>query len=196
MICSARELGSDETGSVIVAVLLILVTLTVIGIWAMNTTILEYQIATNDQLHKIAFTNADSGVFATPKLISKAINESAPQDGTVMGWFGFSFLNGADENHIYRQIMEFDPYDGGTADIGMADTVYNDTISIDIQRLSTEHVKGGGVEFASGAEGIGVGSTGGIEIYYGEDSFGPAPRQSVANVLGTYRKVPKIPGGL
>ncbi|MBC2712470.1 MAG: hypothetical protein HGJ94_16240 [Desulfosarcina sp.] len=191
-----NKMKSDESGSVIIAALLILVTLTILGIWAMNTTTVEYQIASNDQFHKMAFTNADGGVYSTPKLISKAINESSPQDATVMGWFGFTFLNGTDDNTVYDQILGYTAWDGGITDIGLSNNVYNDTIEVDIQRTGQRNVVGGGVEFASGAEGVGVGSTGGVNIFYALDSFGSGPRQSVSNVLAEYRKVLGLPGGL
>ena len=196
MPCFSKNMRSDEQGSVIVAALMILVTLTVFGLWAMRTTIVEYQIATNHQLHKIAFTNADSGVYAVPKLISKSVNESAPQDNTVMGWFGFAYLNAYDEDDIYRQILGYDPWDGGDSDVGMTNDVYNNAIEVDIERSGQGHVVGGGTEFASGAEGIGVGSTGGVNIFYELDSIGSGPRLSASNVFAQYRKVLGIPGGL
>jgi Tfp pilus assembly protein PilX len=193
---SVKKIMADESGSVIVAALLILVTLTLMGIWASKTTVTEYQMASNDQFHKIAFTNADSGVYATPKLVSKAINESAPQDATNMGWFRFSFENGTDASTLYNQILGYAAWDGGTADISMVNTVYNNTIQVDIRRSRQELAPGGGVEFASGAEGVGVGSTGGVNIFYALNSIGPGPRQSVANCNAEYRKVLGLPGGL
>ena len=196
MLASVRNTMSDESGSVIIAAVLILATLTIIGIWAMNTTIIEYQIASNDQFQKIAYTNADSGVYATPKLVSKAINESSPQDATVMGWFGFGFQNGTDASTLYDQILGYTAWDGGITDIGMANNVYNNTTEVDIRRTRQALTPGGGVEFASGAEGVGVGSTGGVDIFYTLDSTGPGPRRSVANVVAEYRKVLGLPGGL
>lgn len=193
---SARNIMSDESGSVIIMAVLILITLTIMGIWASNTTVTEYQIASNDQFHKIAFTNADSGVYVSPKLISKAINESTPQNDTVMGLFGFAFENGTDENALYDQILGYANWDDGITDISMANNVYNETIEVDIRRTRQQLVAGGGVEFASGAEGVGVGSTGGVNIFYTLDSIGPGPRQSVANVRAEYRKVLGLPGGL
>lgn len=193
---SARKILSEESGSVIIAALLILITLTIMGIWASNTTVTEYQIASNDQFHKIAFTNADSGVYVTPKLISKAINESAPQDATVMGLFGFEFGSETDKDELYKQILGYEDWDDGDIDINMVNDAYNDTIEVDIRRTRQQLVAGGGVEFASGAEGVGVGSTGGVNIYYTLDSIGPGPRQSVANVRAEYRKVLGLPGGL
>jgi hypothetical protein len=113
-----------------------------------------------------------------------------------MGWFGFAFENGTNANDLYEQILGYSAWDGGITDISMNSNVYNDTIEVDIRRSRTQHAAGGGVEFASGAEGIGVGSTGGVEIYYALDSTGSGPRQSAANILAEYRKVLGMPGGL
>ena len=52
----------SEQGSVIVVALLVLVILTLLGISASNTSTVELQIAANDQLHRIAFYNADCGI--------------------------------------------------------------------------------------------------------------------------------------
>ena len=42
----------------------------------------------------------------------------------------------------------------------------------DVRRVRTETLAGGGAEFASGAEGLGSGSTGSSAIVFEEDSFG------------------------
>ncbi|BBO87417.1 PilX N-terminal domain-containing pilus assembly protein [Desulfosarcina ovata] len=200
---SIKRMASDESGSVIIAALLILVTLTIMGIWAMNTTTVEYEIATNDQLHKIAFTNADSGVYVVPKLISRTINESTEQTSTELDSFGFSLFDDADGDStndddttdLFNEIMGYDSSDDD-ADISFSAGSYDDTVEVDIERTGQQNVAGGGVEFGSGAEGIGVGSTGGVRILYALDSVGSGPRNSQSNVAATYRKVIGVAGGL
>ena len=69
----------DESGSItIIAAIMVLLIVTLIGISAMNTTTVELQIAGNDQLSRIAFYNADSGVYGIPKIISRIIDTSDP----------------------------------------------------------------------------------------------------------------------
>lgn len=191
-----KKLTTDQSGSVIIAALLILVTLTIVGIWAMNNTTVEYEVATNDQLHKIAFTNADSGVYVVPKLISKTINDSTAQEVGTGAFEEFEFLNGGDKDSLFSQIMGYTAWDGGITDLGFSSTSYGNTVEVDINRTGQKNVSGGGVEFASGAEGIGVGSTGGVRILYALDSFGSGPRNSQSNVEATYRKIVGIAGGL
>lgn len=181
----------DQSGSTIIVALIFLVALTIVAISASNTTVVELQIAANDQFHKMAFTNADGGVYASPKLISKSINESEAQDVTAFGFDYRPESNSESENkdRIYEQILG---YAGHTdeKDIAFANT------EVDIARLRSVNVVGGGTEFASGAEGIGVGSVGGVQIYYGLDSTGSGPRRSSSDVLAEYRKVLGIAGGL
>ena len=108
----ARQLRNEE-GSVIVVALMILVVLTIIGISATDTTKVELQIATNDKFHKIAFYNADAGVYATPKLISAHLDDTT----SLIVIPGVNYLPIGDPSNFDRQIKGFDSYDGGTKDI-------------------------------------------------------------------------------
>jgi Tfp pilus assembly protein PilX len=194
MISAWKRLAADESGSVIIAAVMILVVLTIVGIWAINTTIVEYQVATNDQVQKIAFQNADSGLNAVPKLISKSINESSPQDPAD---FNFAILAcgtcagsyGDDIERIYNQIMLYDTYNS-ERDIALLQA------EVDIRRAGQRNAPGSGVEFGTGAEGLGVGSAGGVHVLYSLDSTGSGPRSSSFCVNCIYRKVVGMPGGL
>ena len=190
----------NEEGLVIVVVLFVLVILTLIGISATSNTMVELQIASNDQLQKIAFYNADSGIYGTPKLISNAINtmleppvaadadsiapgiEYLPNDGLYVA------------NTFYRQIAGYDAYDGGTNDITFAPGGI--TVEVDVERRRQQNLVGSGTEFASGSEGIGSGSAGGVAIFYGMNANGTGPRNSASNLMAEYRKVVGVPGGL
>lgn len=194
MCLTLKKLAADETGSVMIASLLILVTLTIVGIWAMNTTTVEYQIATNDQIQKIAFQNADGGLNAVPKLISKSINESAPQDPgdfvfTVLACGTCSGNYSNDNERIYNQILGYDTYNNEN-DVALPQA------QVDIERVGQRNAPGSGVEFGTGAEGIGVGSAGGVHVLYSLDSTGSGPRSSSFCVNCIYRKVVGMPGGL
>ncbi|MCK4417515.1 MAG: pilus assembly PilX N-terminal domain-containing protein [Candidatus Latescibacteria bacterium] len=186
----ARQLRNEE-GSVIVVALMILVVLTIIGISATDTTTVELQIATNDKFHKIAFYNADAGVYATPKLISAHVDDTT----SLITIPGINYLIGA--SNFDRQIYGYDPYDGGAMDIRIVLGVNNwEDVDVDVERTGSETLSGGGAEFASGSEGIGVGSAGGVAIFYRIDSFGDGPANSTSNIGAVYRKVLGVPGGL
>lgn len=176
----------NEEGSALVVALIFLVLLTIIGISASTTSQIEVNIAANQKTHMIAFNHADSGIYATPKLISACI-----ESGTDQAVAGFTYL--PVEGTFYREIMGFDPWDAAR-DTSL--TLGGFSIDVDVNRTGVQHLAGGGVEFASGAEGIGVGSAGGVAIFYALDSLGNGPASSVSDIGGVYRKVIGVAGGL
>ena len=190
----------NEEGLVIVVVLFILVILTLIGVSATSNTRVGLQIASNDQLQKIAFYNADSGIYGTPKLISNAINTTleppvAADAGSVAPGIEYLPNDGSYvANTFYRQIVGYDAYDGGTNDITFAPGGI--TVEVDVERRRQQNLVGSGTEFASGSEGIGSGSAGGVAIFYGMNANGTGPRNSASNLMAEYRKVVGVPGGL
>lgn len=176
----------NEDGSALIVALLCLVILTLIGIGATNTTTVDIQIAKNEKFHRVAFYHADAGVYATPKLISKALDEGANPSGTI-----FTYLD-AGTDTFFRELMGFDAYD---SDRDLRFAICGDNVEVDVERDRAESLAGGGAEFAAGAEGIGSGSAGGIAIYYNMDSLGDGPNNTTSNVAAIYRKV-DVPGGL
>jgi hypothetical protein len=187
--------AKNEDGSVLVIALLILVFLTIIGISATTTTSIELQIAGNEKFHKIAFYHADSGVYTTPKLISRCIDSGAEINiGSGTTEPDIRYSTGSSSTLFYGQVMDYDTYDGGTEDIEF--TLRGFDVGVDVRRDRVENLAGGAVEFAAGAEGIGAGSGGGVAIFYEMDSFGDGPANSISNVSAVYRKVVGVPGGL
>jgi Tfp pilus assembly protein PilX len=192
---------NNQNGSVtIIAGLLILVVLTLIGISATSTTTVELQIAANDQFSKIAFFNADSGLYSTPKLISTVINTSAQAPvaanlGSTAP--GMDYVAPTTQLTFFQQVMGYLAYDGGAVDVTLAPGGI--TTSVDVRRDRSENIVGGSAEFASGAEGIGTGSTGGVALYYAMRSDAQGPplyRPSISQLGAEYRKVVGLAGGL
>ncbi|MCF8035353.1 MAG: hypothetical protein K9K62_00635 [Desulfobacteraceae bacterium] len=187
---------NNQDGSMILVAMMLLLILTIIGITSTSTTVVENRIAVNDQLHKIAFSNADSGLYATPKLIRAVLREGDPLSSSELN-DQITYLSdggsadGKDGNYFYKHLMGYDTYDGGENDIKYE--LSGNPVKVDVERISAEHVAGGGVEFASGAEGIGAG--GGL-VNYGLFSVGGSPRESKAKVYARYRYVLGITGGL
>jgi Tfp pilus assembly protein PilX len=184
----------NEKGVVIIVVLLVLVLLTIIGMSGTTDTVVELQVAANDKHYREAFYMADSGAYATPKIISNAIDANALPSGADLGSFSFIARPVGDSTTFFRQIMGFDAYDGGTRDVAM--TIGTETAEMDVRRAGQENIVGSGVEFASGAEGAGVGSLGGVGIRYNIDSFGTAATGAATTIGVVYRKVTGVPGGL
>lgn len=182
----------NEDGFVLIVSLFVLILLTIIGISATNTSVIDIQISQNDKAYKIAFYNADSGVYTTPKLISRTINAGAQITGTDLGNINYLDRPTGDTTSFFRQVMGFDAYDGGTDDIQF--TLGGNNVQIDVNRTGSKVLAGGGAEFASGAEGIGGGAS--VAVYFDMDSFGSGPANANSNVSAAYRKVVGMPGGL
>jgi Tfp pilus assembly protein PilX len=176
----------DEQGSILVVGLIMLAFLTVIGIAATRTTEIEIQVAGNDKFHKIAFYSADSGIYTTPKLISAAIDNAAVQ-AVASGSYT------PDDGTFRREVVGFDTWDSAT-DVQYILGDYQATV--DVNRTGTQNLPGGGTEFGSGAEGIGVGSSGGVAIFFDVDSYGTGPNSAQSRITAVYRKVVGVAGGM
>jgi type IV pilus assembly PilX-like protein len=189
----------NESGSItIIASIMVLLIITLVGISAMDSTTVELQIASNDQRSRIAFYNADSGAHGIPKIISRIIDTSDPvvigdpvdpdsiADGVV--WDGTT-----DQDIFYDQVLGYDDHDP-MPDVIMGQGGFD--AQVDVQRIRSMVLAGGGAEFASGVEGIGVGTTGGVAVFYELDSRGRSTRGANANVVADYRKVVGVAGGL
>ena len=187
-------LHTNEEGFVIIFVLMILVVVSIIGISATDTSVTEQQIVRNERLYKDLFFDADGGPYAVAKYVSRTVDEKKAQD--AVGDFNF-FLYDKDgttvtDNDIFRNLMGFDPdtYTDAEWELGRGETY------VDLSRGETTHAAGTATEFSSGAEGIGTGSKGGVEIIYYLTSTGEDDDERSVGIIGTYRKLPDITGGL
>jgi hypothetical protein len=151
----------------------------------------EIQIAANEKFHTRAFYNADTGVYVTPKVISKCVDDSNPPD--LNGTAGYLEAGGANATGFFREVMGFDPND---PERDVAYFCSDHESKVDVTRTGAKNLAGGGVEFASGAEGVGAGSTGGVGLYYRIEARGQGPRSSASEIVSTYRKITGMPGGL
>jgi hypothetical protein len=180
------EKPRDEDGFISVVALFILVVLTMLGVMGTTTSQVEIQMAGHEKSHKIAFHNADSSIYATPKLISICIENNSEQDVAGVTYLG-------NDGTFYRELMGFDAHDSDR-DIRFILAGFN--VDADVNRTGVQYSPGGGIQFASGAEGVGSGSAGSVGILYEMDSLGEGPTLSASNIVGVYRKVVGVPGGL
>jgi hypothetical protein len=71
-------------------------------------------------------------------------------------------------------------------------------LAVDVNRVETQYLSGGGVEFASGTEGVGVGGAASAAIIYNlasRGTVGTSPRTTNSDILAQYRKVAGVAGG-
>lgn len=197
----------NEDGSVLIIAVLFMIILTLIGIAAMNTGTLEIQIAANEKFHKIAFQNADSGIYATPKFISACLDAGSENvvpappgiflrdPGDPSGWD----TAGSADGTFYRKMMGYPPYtpsDPPDTATELRMEIDSNPVEVDVRWVRAETLSGGGAEFGTGAEGLGSGSAGSAAVVYSENSFGQGPSDSASNIFAVYRKIIGMPGGL
>jgi hypothetical protein len=183
-----RNFLKNENGSVVVLALIILVLLTLMGMAVTRTTSIEVQVAANDEFSKIAFHNADSGTYVTPRLISETVDEAMLITGADLG--NITYVPRADASNFFRQVLGYDAYDGGApAALDIQFQLGTNPVQVDVQALGSQLIAGGSSQSHTGAEGMGAGSIGGIANFFNMDSFGSGPWNAQSNITANYRKV-------
>ena len=178
-------LPSENKGFVLIATLGVLVILSIIGMSAINTSNVDLQLTTKKKTHGRAFYKADSGAYITPKIVARTVeNSNAPNLSNA------TYTDGDGGTSFRREVFGFVSSDSAN-EIRLS--YGSDPALIDVQRQGASNIAGGGVEFASGAEG--VGTSGGQAILFGIDSTGRGPDSASANVFVQYREVTGMPGG-
>ncbi len=181
--------SEDRRGMILIIAMLIMAIMSIIGAAAMNTSRIDIQISHNTEVARQAFYFADSGLEMSPKIIRKAID-----DGSMA-----AVPNVVIDGGLFNEIMGYaTETDSVTAAVPTADlqlVMGKTSLMADIDRTGTGFMAGSGVEFASGAEGAGAGTTGGVLIFYTLDSIGAAPRQARSNIDAYYRYVVGVAGG-
>jgi hypothetical protein len=189
----------NENGSAIVIALIVLAAVTIIGIASTNFSVTELLISGNDTVKKISFFNADAGIFAIPKVISLSINnKQTPTINPIAPYTFPPFVYndpGADtttgDRSFYRELAGLAGYDAASDITYQNDGIHN--TDVDIKRLGSFSLTGGGAEFGSGAEGHGTGMRG---VRFMLTSTGRGQKNAQTTIDARYLKVLGAAGGL
>ena len=202
---------SNERGAVLVIAMLMMVACSLIGIAATVTSTIEQNISGNEKFHRMAFYNADSGIYVTAKLISKTIDTGEPlaESRTPGIVYLDSSGNPGSETPtegelkasevFYFEIMGFDLTLGRAAYDEAGDVRFlldNRIVDVDIENSKITPLAGGGAEFGTASEGVGRGSLGAVRVLFNLDSLGHSLKRSRSNIVAQYEKILSIPGGL
>jgi hypothetical protein len=196
---------SQQGVALIIAVMILLI-LTVIGIYAISTSTFETKISGFEREFKEAFYTADSGSPTGIVLIKTIIQElpetvdDLPNPWKDPGVIDTNLFSGTDPEIFTDERNADQPSaapdidsaeDSTTPRLGFPSAVQ---LKVDIDRLKAYQMSGGAQQFAAGYEGIGSGGGGSIGIIYATDSIG---RYSGAEsvIEGGYRHVVGVPGG-
>ncbi len=195
-------LGNEDGAILIVFAVLFLAILSILGISATNTSVVEQRVAANDQIHKTCFSASESGVYVMSKLISLCVNDNVSPVGAASvsstsapNTYNNTLLSFTDLNGFFNMIMG---YNTTTTDATLQVSDISQA-NLNISRLGqSSNVAGGGAEFATGSAGAGTGSVAGVQIYYNLESDGSIPiRENTQMILeANYRKVIGVAGGL
>jgi Tfp pilus assembly protein PilX len=188
-----KDKGS-QTGSTLMIVLLVLASVTSLGVMAIMTGDTEQDVAANDKFHKMAFNSADSACEMTSELIEQNIEERGFSTGT---WGNGKV--GIKKSNFYMNEESFD--DPGTSDID--ESLWNrpTETSQDIEipdigngvayvntYANTALSTGSAIEIAAGYEGTAKGlAGGGGQMVFEIRSLADGPVDSQARVWLRWR---------
>jgi hypothetical protein len=169
------------------------------------TSQIDLKISGNTKVIRTSFYVADGGIMLSPKVISQIITDRAlptASETPLLAYDDWPKVVGEDPV-LLKKIMGFtmdsayQDADEITADITV-DQATLGSMAVDLTRVATRYLSGGGVEFASGTEGVGVSGAASAAIIYRLDSrgtVGTAPKTTSSNIVALYRKVAGVAGG-
>jgi len=197
--------GSDsQRGTAIIMAMLILLVLSVIGVYAVSTSTVETKITGQERGFQEAFYTADSGepigLYVTNLILhddpqtvgAMAAPWSSVVHASLLGIGGELYTNARNPDEPQTGTADIDSA-GQSAALGLPGYVL---LLVDIDRLQSQHLPGGGVEFASGYESIGQGGGGDVGVLYAVDAVGRyGLRGAESRVNVGYLYVPGLAGG-
>ena len=208
-----RVHADSQRGTAIIMAMLILLVLSVIGVYAVSTSTVEMKITGQERGFQEAFYTADSGepigVYITKRILhddpQTVSTLGAPWSNVtsagstvvnpdLLGTGGRLFTNAARNPNQQPQSGTASINTAGqSAALGLPDYVL---LLVDIDRLQSQHMPGGGVEFGSGYESIGQGGGGDVGVLFSVDSVGRyGLRGAESRVNIGYLYVPGLAGG-
>lgn len=191
-----------QRGTALVMAILILLVLTIIGIYAISTSTVEMKISGLGRELKEAFTTADSGapigievtkliIHENPQAISDLPSpwKDVVKDSNLLSEI-FTITRDSD------QPTDSNPDIDSTGDSNNLDLPSSVRLRMDIDRLQAYPIAGSGIEFAAGYRGIGEGGGGGVGIIFAMDSLGELTLGKAKSEVETgYLHVVGMPGG-
>ncbi len=200
----SRMAGNDR-GVVLIFALVLMLVLTIIGSSATMTSQIDLKISGNTKVIRTSFYVADGGIMLSPKVISRIITDRALPTALqtpLLAYDDWPKVVGEDPV-LLKKIMGFvmdsayQSADDSTTDISM-DKGTLGKMAIDVTRTATQYLSGGGLEFAAGTEGVGVGGAASAAIIYSlasRGTVGTSPKTTESDIVAQYRKVAGVAGG-
>jgi Tfp pilus assembly protein PilX len=181
----------NEKGLALVVVMVVMATLSLLGVSIIMISSFEDKIAANIKRSEQTFYPADGGAEIIPGVLNDTIELNANPSYTDITTNDTNFIN---------EVMGYASNNDGDTDTpnnnpDFSINVSNQNINIDVDRIRADTLEGGSIEFAAGYEGIGAGASGGgIAIYYIGDSQADGAVSTRSNVEIVHRKVLNVAG--
>jgi len=186
----------NEKGMVLVLAIFMLALLSMIGLSSMMTSTTDINIAGNDKFSKIVYYQAESGLTIGCEVIEKLQEFPAFDDneyfdvGETIKIPDGSFMQEgttSNENMVWTPDNQTETV-AGNPDIQLSGDLL---VNVDVDKLGAKRLAGGGAEFASGDQGIGVNA---YKILFNIQSVGTLPGNSniKANHIMGYDFIPKM----
>nr|MBI3612917.1 hypothetical protein [Nitrospirota bacterium] len=199
-----------QEGVAMLTVLMLTIILTVIGIAAITTTILDMKMAGGERMRESSTNAAESCMSSGVQIIQQTLLNAAipaallPAAGTnpCIGTYNTgtgactakALGTGVGQNPLQAEIMgqsdgnadNADPSAAGNAPNAVM-TLTGYTVNMDIDRLYARPMSGGSLQFAAGSEGTGAAAS--IEIVYRIDCFasaGSGATATASKISGVY----------
>jgi len=189
--------------------LLIMLVLTVIGSAALMTSQVDLKVSGTTKVMREAFYLSDGGIQLTPKVIDQIITDRTLPSFAATPTLIYDGVLLDDDNSpsgyvtdtsqsvtLVDKVMDYSKSDDESDDAGdiRVRSGLQGRVLIDVSRTRTAYLSGGGTEFASGTEGVGIGGATNTAVYFSFDSSGAKPTAQ-SQVSAQYRKVIGIAGG-
>jgi hypothetical protein len=191
-----------EQGFILVLTMFMLSICSIIGVAAMLTSTTEVDIAGNERAHKQTVYQAEAGYVFGAEAIRNKEGYGIWEDNEIMASLGENETITIKDGNVLLEGREDYPAGSGVwnknkqrdsvekaADIEIrVKDRFN--IDVDVDKIDVKYIAGGGVEFASGSEGMGVSMH---KIIYNMDCLGTLPAWDAKQ--NTFSRKLRLDGG-
>jgi hypothetical protein len=186
-----------------------MVVITVIGVAATMTSQVDLKVTGNTKVMRETFYVADGGIEMSPKVIARVVSDRqlpAFAETPSLLYDGVNYDNPASPGAYVADatqsvtlldiVMGYEENDDGSNDTNDIQMKVDSrgSLGVDVDRLRTQYLSGGGTEFASGTEGVGVSAAANTAVFYNFESTGNM-KSTQAQITAEYRKVAGVAGG-
>ncbi len=194
---------NNEKGMVLVLAIFMLALLSMIGLSSMMTSTTEINISANEKFSKVVYYQSESGLTIGCELIEQFQGTEVVSDGTDLGKNDeIEILDGAfmreiknsDANKVWHKDSQVDfveeTNNASTLTGPDVKLSQNFRVNLDIDKLGTAHVAGGGAEFGAGDQGVGAATH---KVLYNIESLGMLSEGSVvkADHITGFQLIPR-----